>query len=197
MASHRGRVSVAVSALVAELSEALSHFESDDLVQMLAEGGIVAGAIRSMDQVQAGRAGVSADLFVQVQAAGRAAMGVPGLPMALAGTARQDGRLPGQAALEQAERTGHLTVLPRHRVTALTSTAGTVTGAVGEVLGQQFGAAECPGGLDDRAVPVGHVEALARVQCRPDDRQGDVLHGEAGERLDEQRGLLMGERVHA
>lgn len=83
------------SALVAELSEALSHFESDALVQMLAEGGIVAGAIRSMDQVQAGRAGVSADLFVQVQAAGRAAIGVPGLPMTLAGTARQDGRLPG------------------------------------------------------------------------------------------------------
>ncbi|MFJ4225025.1 FAD-binding dehydrogenase [Microbacterium sp. NPDC089695] len=41
---------------------------------------------------------------------------------------------PFQAAVEQGEREGRLTVLPRHRVTALTVTDGTVTGASGSVL---------------------------------------------------------------
>lgn len=38
------------------------------------------------------------------------------------------------AAVEQGERDGHLTVLPRHRVTGLIVTDGVVTGAHGEVL---------------------------------------------------------------
>ncbi|KJL37329.1 FAD-binding dehydrogenase [Microbacterium azadirachtae] len=41
---------------------------------------------------------------------------------------------PFQAALEQAEKTGHLVVLPRHRVTALTVQDGVVTGAQGDIL---------------------------------------------------------------
>ena len=41
---------------------------------------------------------------------------------------------PFQTALEQAEKTGHLVVLPRHRVTALTVRDGVVTGAEGSIL---------------------------------------------------------------
>lgn len=41
---------------------------------------------------------------------------------------------PFAAAVEDAERKGHLTVLPRHRVTGLTVTDGAVTGAVGRML---------------------------------------------------------------
>ncbi|WP_337003074.1 FAD-binding dehydrogenase [Microbacterium sp. LB12] len=41
---------------------------------------------------------------------------------------------PFAAAVEQGEREGRLTVLPRHRVTALTVTDGTVTGARGSIL---------------------------------------------------------------
>lgn len=41
---------------------------------------------------------------------------------------------PFQAALEDAERAGTLTVLPRHRVTSLTMRNGAVTGAAGDVL---------------------------------------------------------------
>ncbi|GAA2991356.1 putative oxidoreductase [Microbacterium terrae] len=41
---------------------------------------------------------------------------------------------PFQAALEQAEADGRLTVLPRHRVTALVDVDGVVTGARGDVL---------------------------------------------------------------
>jgi hypothetical protein len=41
---------------------------------------------------------------------------------------------PFQAVVEQAEARGLLTILPRHRVTALTNTDGRVTGASGDVL---------------------------------------------------------------
>ncbi len=41
---------------------------------------------------------------------------------------------PFQAAVEDAERAGTLTVLPRHRVTSLTARDGAVTGAAGDVL---------------------------------------------------------------
>ncbi|BDV30780.1 FAD-binding dehydrogenase [Microbacterium terricola] len=41
---------------------------------------------------------------------------------------------PFQAALEIAEAEGRVTILPRHRVTALTMVDGTVTGAAGDVL---------------------------------------------------------------
>ncbi len=64
---------------------------------------------------------------------------------------------PFQAAVESAEAQGRITVLPRHRVTALTSTAGTVTGAVGEVLAPS-GAAR--GVLSSREV-VGEFEITA------------------------------------
>lgn len=41
---------------------------------------------------------------------------------------------PFAAAVEQGEREGHITILPRHRVVELTTTDGTVTGARGVVL---------------------------------------------------------------
>ncbi|MCR2785488.1 MULTISPECIES: FAD-binding dehydrogenase [unclassified Microbacterium] len=41
---------------------------------------------------------------------------------------------PFQAAVEEAEARGRITILPRHRVTALTVAGGAVTGASGEVL---------------------------------------------------------------
>jgi len=41
---------------------------------------------------------------------------------------------PFQTALEEAERTGRLVVLPRHRVTGLTTQDGVLTGAQGEIL---------------------------------------------------------------
>ena len=68
--------------------------DADALVDMLAEGGIVAGTIRDMSQVRAGHAGVSADLFVDVHAAGRAPISLPGLPVNLDGIRRQPARLP-------------------------------------------------------------------------------------------------------
>ncbi|WP_457098458.1 FAD-binding dehydrogenase [Microbacterium sp. P5_E9] len=41
---------------------------------------------------------------------------------------------PFQAEVEAGEATGRVTILPRHRVTALTTVAGAVTGAAGDVL---------------------------------------------------------------
>ncbi|KAA9110673.1 FAD-binding dehydrogenase [Microbacterium rhizomatis] len=41
---------------------------------------------------------------------------------------------PFQAAVEQAEADGRLTILPRHKVTALKTTDGTVVGAAGDIL---------------------------------------------------------------
>src|SRR6476659_4967722 len=41
---------------------------------------------------------------------------------------------PFQAEVEEGEATGRVTILPRHRVTALTTVAGAVTGAGGDVL---------------------------------------------------------------
>ncbi|WP_417562686.1 FAD-binding dehydrogenase [Microbacterium sp.] len=41
---------------------------------------------------------------------------------------------PFQAAVEQAEAAGRVTILPRHRVTTLTTADGTVTGAAGDIL---------------------------------------------------------------
>ncbi|WP_051191846.1 FAD-binding dehydrogenase [Microbacterium luticocti] len=41
---------------------------------------------------------------------------------------------PFQAAVEQAEASGRVTILPRHRVTHLTSHDGTITGAAGDIL---------------------------------------------------------------
>ena len=79
--------------LMTVLKQALSQFDSDALVAMLAEGGIVAGAIRDMSQVHAGQAGVSEDLFVDMHAAGRDPISLPGLPINMEGICRQPGRL--------------------------------------------------------------------------------------------------------
>ena len=81
-------------ALMQWLKAALGDFDSEALVDILSEGGIVAGTIRDMSQVRAGHAGVSADLFIDVQAAGRAPIGLPGLPISVDGVVRRSGRLP-------------------------------------------------------------------------------------------------------
>lgn len=81
-------------ALTAVLREALSHFDADAIVDILAQGGIVAGAIRTMDGIKPGHAGVSADLFTEVGTAGRAPVRVPGLPFSLNGARQPAARLP-------------------------------------------------------------------------------------------------------
>lgn len=92
-ASNQGRVAHR-TALMALLQQALSRFDAEQLVDLLAQGGIVAGKIRTMDQIHPGQAGLSADLFVNVQAPQREAIRVPGLPITLAGVQRQSGHLP-------------------------------------------------------------------------------------------------------
>lgn len=59
-------------ALIEMLGQAMGHMTSDEVCNLLAQAGVVAGAIRDMSQVHAGHSGVSADLFVQVSADGRA-----------------------------------------------------------------------------------------------------------------------------
>ncbi len=66
---------------------------------------------------------------------------------------------PFQSAVEQAEARGLLTILPRHRVTALTTSNGVVTGAAGDVLAPS-GAAR--GTATSREV-VGAFEITARA----------------------------------
>lgn len=92
-ASNQGRVAHR-TALMALLQQALSRFDAEQLVDLLAQGGIVAGKIRTMDQIHPGQAGLSADLFVNVQAPQREAIRVPGLPITLAGVQRQSRHLP-------------------------------------------------------------------------------------------------------
>ncbi|MBS1906404.1 MAG: FAD-binding dehydrogenase [Actinobacteria bacterium] len=64
---------------------------------------------------------------------------------------------PFQAAVEQAEKTGRLVVLPRHRVTALLTHDGVVTGAQGEILASS---AAARGVRSDRE-PIGAFEITA------------------------------------
>ncbi len=81
-------------ALIEVLGRAMGHMTSDEVCNLLAQAGVVAGAIRNMSEVHAGQAGVSADLFVQVSAEGRAAVEVPGIPMKIDGVTRKAGKLP-------------------------------------------------------------------------------------------------------
>ena len=82
------------SALMEVLCNSMAHMTSDQVCDLLASAGVVAGAIRTMTDVKAGQAGVSADLFVEVAAPNRKAIRVPGLPMSLGGVERRPGRLP-------------------------------------------------------------------------------------------------------
>ena len=82
------------AALLLELNEAIGHLRSDEVCDLLAQAGVVAGAIRTMADVRAGHAGVSADLFVEVSAAGRDAVRIPGMPLTLDGVRRSAGALP-------------------------------------------------------------------------------------------------------
>lgn len=81
-------------ALIEMLGQAMGHMTSDEVCNLLAQAGVVAGAIRDMSQVHAGHSGVSADLFVQVSADGRAPVQVPGIPMKIDGVTRKAGKLP-------------------------------------------------------------------------------------------------------
>ena len=81
-------------ALRAELSQAMGQISSQALCDLLTQAGVVVGAVRTMAEVLPGKAGVSADLFVDVAAAGRDPIHLPGLPMKLDGAARLGGRLP-------------------------------------------------------------------------------------------------------
>ena len=92
-ASNQGRVAHRPE-LMALLQQALSRFDAEQLVHLLAQGGIVAGKIRTMDQIHPGQAGLSPDLFVSVHAPQREAIRVPGMPITLAGIQRQSGHLP-------------------------------------------------------------------------------------------------------
>jgi len=64
---------------------------------------------------------------------------------------------PFQATVEQAEKTGRLVVLSRHRVTALTVQDGVVTGAQGEILASSASAR----GVQSDREPVGAFEITA------------------------------------
>lgn len=81
-------------ALLQVLAQAWQAKSSDEVCDELTRAGVVVGAIRTMADVHPGHAGVSPDLFVEVTAAGRAAVQVPGLPLTLAGVQRSGGRLP-------------------------------------------------------------------------------------------------------
>jgi crotonobetainyl-CoA:carnitine CoA-transferase CaiB-like acyl-CoA transferase len=81
-------------ALMDVLGNAMSHMTSDQVCDLLASAGVVAGVIRTMADVKAGQAGVSSDLFVEVTAPDRVAVRVPSLPMSLCGVHRRAGRLP-------------------------------------------------------------------------------------------------------
>jgi len=81
-------------ALMDVLGKAMAHMTSDQVCDLLTSAGVVAGVIRTMADVKAGQAGVSADLFVEVTAADRVAVRVPSLPMNLCGVERRAGRLP-------------------------------------------------------------------------------------------------------
>lgn len=81
--------------LLSVLGEAMGEFNTEELVEKLTQGGIVSGVIRTMDKVEAGKAGVSADLFVDVDAPGSSSIQLPGLAFESEGTRRRGGRLPG------------------------------------------------------------------------------------------------------
>ena len=81
-------------ALMDVLGDAMSHMTSDQVCDLLASAGVVAGVIRTMADVKAGQAGVSSDLFVEVTAPDRGPIRVPSLPMSLSGVERRAGRLP-------------------------------------------------------------------------------------------------------
>jgi crotonobetainyl-CoA:carnitine CoA-transferase CaiB-like acyl-CoA transferase len=82
------------AALIEALRQAMGHMTSDEVCDLLAKAGVVAGAIRDMCDVHPGKAGVSADLFVHADAAGRASVEIPGIPMKMDGVVRGGGRLP-------------------------------------------------------------------------------------------------------
>jgi crotonobetainyl-CoA:carnitine CoA-transferase CaiB-like acyl-CoA transferase len=80
--------------LRASLEQAMGSMSSDAVCELLTRAGVVVGAVRTMAEVRPGRAGVSADLFVEVGAPGRPPISLPGLPFDIAGAPRRAARLP-------------------------------------------------------------------------------------------------------
>lgn len=76
------------------LGSLLKDMPSETFCELLNQGGVVAGVVRNMSQVQPGQAGVSSDLFVEVASGQRQPVLIPGLPMSLDGFTRVPGRLP-------------------------------------------------------------------------------------------------------
>jgi crotonobetainyl-CoA:carnitine CoA-transferase CaiB-like acyl-CoA transferase len=76
------------------LGSLLKDMTSETFCELLNQGGVVAGVVRNMSQVQPGQAGVSSDLFVEVASGQRQPVLIPGLPMSLDGFTRVPGRLP-------------------------------------------------------------------------------------------------------
>ena len=80
--------------LMQTLEAALSDMSSEALCDLLAKGGVVAGAIRTLSQVEPGQSGISKDLFVEVSYSDRKPIFIPGMPMNLDGVRRKSGHLP-------------------------------------------------------------------------------------------------------
>lgn len=66
-------------ALHQALNAAFNHHTTDAVCELLNQAGVVVGAIRTMDQIQPGQAGVSENLFVATQAAERESADIPAL----------------------------------------------------------------------------------------------------------------------
>lgn len=80
--------------LLSVLKKAFSNITSETLCQQLTNAGIVIGVIRNLDEIKAGQAGVSKDLFINVHAPKRAPIPIPGLPFTLNSTPRKQAKLP-------------------------------------------------------------------------------------------------------
>lgn len=83
--------------LIKELNDAVKELDltAEELVTKFGEHGIVAGHVKSMDDIRPGRGEVSADLFVSVgMPNGTSSLSLPGLPFTLKGVTRSAGGIP-------------------------------------------------------------------------------------------------------
>jgi len=81
------------SALLEELGKAMSSFTSDQICQTLSAAGVVAGVVRTLREAKAIYGGEEYGIFVNVEAANRPNMRIPGLPLTMDGCPRRGGRL--------------------------------------------------------------------------------------------------------
>lgn len=80
--------------LLQELGQALSSFTSDQICQKLSVAGVVAGVVRTLREARETYGGDDYGIFVNVDAAQRADMRIPGLPFTMDGCPRRGGHLP-------------------------------------------------------------------------------------------------------